>query len=80
MSEGGPNPNVPRPWQPRFGIGTMLLVMLLVSVVAAGAGYLVQALRGGRQFQLAFILFTIAGPLLLAVLVSLVRAAFDRLR
>jgi cation transporter-like permease len=74
-----PPENVPRPWQPRFGIGTMLLLMLVVSVMAAAASYFVRALHGGRVFQLAFILFTLAAPLVLVVIVSLARALF-RLR
>ncbi|MDA1051885.1 MAG: hypothetical protein O3C40_15575 [Planctomycetota bacterium] len=68
----------PRPWQPRFGIGTMLLIMLIVSVVAAAASYFVRALQGGRAAQLAFILFTIAAPLLLVVLVSIAQSLFKR--
>jgi len=71
---------VPRPWQPRFGIGTLLLLMLVVSVVATAASYFVRALHGGRQFQLAFILFTLAAPLLLVVIVSFVQTCFRRRR
>ena len=71
-------PRVPRPWQPRFSMRAMLLLMLVVSVSAAGASYLVQAADGGRASKLAFILFTLAAPLLLVVLVSLVRALVRR--
>ncbi len=68
----------PRAWQPRFGIGTMLLLMLIASVVAAGASYFVRAMQGGRTAQLAFILFTLAGPLLLVVVVSIATSLFRR--
>jgi Na+/melibiose symporter-like transporter len=68
----------PRPWQPRFGIGTMLLLMLIVCVVGAAASYFVRALQGGRSAQLAFILFTLAAPLLLVVIVSLAQLLFRR--
>lgn len=68
----------PRPWQPRFGIGTMLLLMLIVSVVGAAASYFVRAMHGGRSAQLAFILFTLAAPLLLVVIVSIAQSLFKR--
>lgn len=51
--------------------------MLVASVMAAGGNYLVQMLRGGRSQQLAFVLFTVASPLLLLVVVSLI-VAFTR--
>ena len=75
-----PAPNHPKPWQPRFGIGALLLVMLVFCVLAAGAGYLVQGLRSdagvgsGRPAVMVFLLFTLAGPMLLMVVVSIVRA------
>ena len=67
-------------WQPRFGIRGIFLVTLVVCVMAAGGYYLGQALRGGRPFQLVFILFTLASPLLVLVLVSVVRALLQRTR
>ena len=78
-----PRQNIPRPWQPRFGMGTMLLLMLVVSVMGAAASYFVRYLRameGGRESQLAFILFTLAAPLVLVVIVSLLHALFRRRR
>lgn len=69
---------VPEPWQPRFSIGTMLLCMLVVSGVAAGASYFAQSLRHGRAWQLVFIIFTAAAPLLLGVMVSILAAIFRR--
>ncbi len=56
----------------------MLLMMLIVSVVGAAASYYVRAMQGGRPAQLAFILFTLAAPLLLVVLVSLAHSLFHR--
>ena len=79
-SISSPEPNHPKPWQPRFGIGALLLVMLVFCVLAAGAGYLVQGLRNettvgsGRPAVMVFLLFTLAGPMLLMVVVSIVRA------
>ena len=69
---------VPRPWQPRFSMRAMLLLMLVSGVSAAGASYFVRAADGGRASKLAFILFTLAAPLLLVVLVSAGRALVRR--
>lgn len=80
MNDSDERRRVPRPWQPRFSITAMLLLMLIVSVTAAGASYLVRAADGGRASKLAFILFTIAAPLLLVVIVSLGRALVRRIR
>jgi hypothetical protein len=74
------DPRVPRAWQPRFGIRSMLLVMIVVSVMGTGGYYLMMSLRGGRSFQLAFILFTLAAPLLVMVAVSIFRAVVERKR
>lgn len=68
--------DVPQPWQPKFGLAGLLMVMFVCSVMAAGGYYFVQYLRGGRQSQLAFILFTLASPMLLMVVVSAMRAVY----
>ena len=73
-NEHQPNPDVPRPWRPRYGIGGLLLAMLVFSVMAAAGSYMVRSLREeGRSAHLAFILFTLASPMLLLVVVSVVR-------
>ena len=67
-----PRPEVPRPWQPRFTIGTLLLVMVVFSVMAAAGSYLMRSLQQGtHRSQLIFVLFTVASPVLLVVIVSL---------
>lgn len=67
--------NVPRPWQPRFGIGAMLMLMLILCVMAAAGSYFMRALReNDRTAQLAFLLITLAGPMLLMLFVGLFRA------
>jgi hypothetical protein len=48
----------------------MLLVMLVCSVMAAAGYYFVQASRGGRPYQTAFIVLTLVAPLFLVVLIS----------
>ena len=62
-----------RPWRPRFGMGCIMLVMLVCSVIAASAYYMVRGSRGDRSSFLIFLLFTIAAPPLLMGAVSLLR-------
>jgi hypothetical protein len=62
----------------RFGIGMMLLIMFLASVLAAGAGYAIRSISsierpGGVSGYLVFMIFTLAGPMLLMVGLSLFR-------
>jgi Na+/melibiose symporter-like transporter len=61
---------VPRAWQPKFGMGCMLMVMFVFSYMGACGYYFMQYQRGGRQSQLAFLLFTLASPMILMVVVS----------
>jgi len=70
------NPDVPRPWQPKFGMAGLLMVMFVLSVMAASGYYFMQFLKGGRQSQLAFILFTLASPVVLMLVVSLMCAIY----
>src|SRR5262245_5238895 len=56
-------------WHVRFSIRGLLMLMLISSVLFAGGGYLLHAVRGGgRGFQLAFILFTLVGPMALLLI------------
>ena len=66
-----------RPWQPRFGLGALLLVILVFSVMAAAGFYFMQFLRGGSGFRLTFVLFTMATPLLLVTVIGLGRSLYD---
>lgn len=66
--------NVPEPWRPRFTISTLLMVMSVFCVMAAAGSYLVRSLSGRRGAGvLVFILFTLAAPMLLMVLISILR-------
>lgn len=79
MSGPPPDPRVvPKPWRPRFGLGTLLLAMLVVSVMAAAGSYAVRAWTSGstRSAQFIFILFTLATPVLLMVAVSVFYQVF----
>jgi len=72
--EHQPDPDVPQPWRPRYGIGGLLMVMLVFSVMAAAGSYMVRGLKEeGRSAHLVFILFTLAAPMLLMVVVSVIR-------
>jgi len=66
--------NRPRPWQPRFSIFSLMLTTLVIAVIATGIGYLVRS-GGGNFGKLVFALIILAGPILLIVSVSLLRAA-----
>ena len=63
----------------RFGLSTILVVMLVIAMIATGAGYLVRAASlpadQSRAFsmRLEFLLFTLASPVLLMILLSLGR-------
>ena len=67
------------PWRPRFGMGSIMLVMLVCSVIAASASYMVRGVRGGGPSHLIFLLFTIAAPPLLLLTVSLLRQLITRM-
>ena len=76
-SDRPPNPDAPRPWQPRFSIRTLLMLMLVCSVMAAAGSYLVRSLNQAGKFpHLVFILFTLSAPMLLMVAVSILRQVF----
>lgn len=61
----------PSNWQFRFGVGGLLLAMLVACVMAAAASYSYQAIRGRASMRFVLVLFTVAGPMLLLVVVSL---------
>ncbi len=57
-------------FQPRFGLRALLLAMLIASMMATALSYFFQALRGRSSMRLVFVLFSVAGPLLLLVVIS----------
>jgi hypothetical protein len=69
-----------RPWQPRFGIGSLLLVMLVFSVMAAAGSYFARSLDGQTRLRPTFILFTLVAPVALLVVVSVARGLWNCLR
>jgi hypothetical protein len=69
-----------RRWQPQFGLGGLMLVMLICSVMAAAGFYYSRALGGPREYQAGFILVTLIAPLLLAVILSSLQSLADWLK
>lgn len=65
------------PWQPRFSLQSMFLIMFVLCCVAAGGHYLVKSLKGGVAWRLAFVLFTLASPMLIMVVLSIIRSLFE---
>lgn len=83
----GPSPTehlpgaVPRPLQLQFGMGGLLLVMLICSLLAAGVYYLVRSVRSvndDRSSQLLFLAICFCAPAALVVVVSAVHFWYRR--
>jgi hypothetical protein len=67
-------------WQMRFGLGSLMLAMSVACVMAAAASYSFQAIRGHRSMRFVLVLFTVAGPVLLLLIVSFTVALLSWLR
>ena len=76
-SDTSRDPKSRPPWQPRFGIGGMLLVMLVFGFMASLGYYLARALSGDAVSHIAFFFLTLAAPVLLVVAVSAGRAFYE---
>lgn len=74
------NKNVQPTRGPSFTLTALLVVMLVASVMAAAGFYLARGIETGRQRQFAFILLTLASPVLLIVVVSSVVHAINWLK
>jgi hypothetical protein len=71
--------NSQEPWQPRFGIREMLMLMLICSMLAAALGYLYQDEKTtGRSIR--FIFLTVAGPTLMAAAMGAAFVTYEYLR
>ena len=68
-----PNSNVPEPWQPRFTLSQMLLIMLICCVMAAEVYYLFR-ISEGRAFQVVFVILTCSAPGFVFIAASAIRA------
>lgn len=72
----GPPPQRQTPWQPKFGIRELLMLMLICSVLAAALGYLYQDEKGGGK-SMRFIFLTVAGPTLMAMILGMVFVGYE---
>jgi H+/gluconate symporter-like permease len=66
------------PWQPRFGIREMLMLMLICSMLAAALGYLYQDEKNGGK-SMRFIFLTVAGPTLMATALGITFVIYELL-
>jgi uncharacterized membrane protein YeaQ/YmgE (transglycosylase-associated protein family) len=67
--------------QPRYTITLIMFITLIGCAAASATHYLVRGLSNGdRRSQLVFLLFAVAGPMLLMVIVSVARSLIDRRR
>ena len=57
-------------WTPRFGIRSLMLIMLVICVMSACTSYLVKAILNGSEFKVIFVSLTVAAPTMLLVVVS----------
>ena len=62
-------------WRPRFGLGTLILVMSVASVMGAAAHYFARSLHDGAH-RLIAMLITFSAPLVLLVLVSFLQELY----
>lgn len=71
MSELPPNGQpAPPPWRPRYTLQGMFLATLVVCAMGTAGAYFVRSLAGGRHDRFQFILYTLAAPPILLILVS----------
>ena len=76
-------PSTPRnshSWQPRFGLGSLMLAILVCCMVATAGRYLVQALSAGTPSRAVFVIFVLTLPVLLLVCVNAIRLTVDWLQ
>ena len=66
-------PSPAPPWQPRFGLGSMMLVILVCAVTAAAGRYLIQAMQTGTSSRAIFVMFVLVAPMFLLVTLSAFR-------
>jgi len=71
---------VPPPWQPRFTLQGLFLLTLVVCAMGTAGAYLVRSLSGSRSDRFMFILFTLAAPPLLVIVVSTLAYLVSRRR
>lgn len=70
----------PAPKKPpiQFSLTTLLVLMVVFSLASAPAYYLMRAEEGIKEMQLPGMIVLLTGPMLLAIVVSLIVAAIGR--
>ena len=68
---------IPSSWRPRFGIRSMLLLMLIGNVLAAAMYYLARAGQSGGSSYVVFLVLILGGPPALLVVLSLFYRAIN---
>ncbi len=63
------------PAGPRFGLLSLMLLMLVFSVMGAAGYYLMRSVQYGTSPKAVFVLFTLAAPGLLVAVLSMARLA-----
>ena len=63
------SPSSGKPWLPQFGIAEMMLAMMIFCVMAAAGSYLRSAIQNDRG-RPVFVIFTLASPIALVVILS----------
>lgn len=67
-------PNPKRPWRPRFGIGSIMLAMFLLSVIFVMGHYMLNDSKEGvLSNRFSFMFVTLAAPMLLLTILSVGR-------
>ncbi len=59
--------------RPRYGLLSLLLVMFVFCMMGAAGRYLMLALREGTSPKAVFVIFTLAAPMLLVVVLNIIR-------
>ncbi|MDG2380716.1 MAG: hypothetical protein P8N76_03505 [Pirellulaceae bacterium] len=67
-----PNPRKPL-WQPRFGLGSMMLILLVAAMTAAIGRQLIQAVVSGTSSRVIFVMFVLVLPVILLIVMNLLR-------
>jgi hypothetical protein len=62
---------VGEPWRPQFNLFTLMLVMVVSSVLAAGLYYVIRGMRSPELGSGAGVIFIVAAPVLLLVVAAL---------
>ena len=74
----GANAPTPSRW-PQFGLGTLMLIMLVCAMTAAAGSYVVRAMSAGTSAKAFFVIFTLVMPVLLVVALNVTRLLFAML-